>query len=85
MNNSLLLQAEKRFEDSPFVATKDMGIIVGFFCFSVNLSTNEGMLKFVIIDDSLRNKGYGKEMINLAVKYAFEIAKVDAVQLNVFP
>lgn len=82
--DNFLLQAEERFNDSPFVATTDTGMVVGFFCFSVSLNTNEGMLKFVVIDDSLRNKGYGREMISLAVKYAFEIAKADAVQLNVF-
>ena len=80
----LLAEAEERFGDSPFVATTEEGKVVGFFCFSVNLSTNEGMLKFVVIDASERNKGYGCEMLKLAVKYAFEIAKVDAVQLNVF-
>lgn len=83
--DDLLQQAEERFGDSPFVATTDDGRVVGFFCFSVNLNTNEGMLKFVVIDDTIRNKGYGCEMLNLAVKYAFEIAKADAVQLNVFP
>lgn len=80
----LLAEAEERFGDSPFVATTEEGKVVGFFCFSVNLSTNEGMLKFVVIDASERNKGYGCEMLKLAVKYAFEIAKADAVQLNVF-
>ena len=82
--DELLAEAEERFGDSPFVATTEEGKVVGFFCFSVNLSTNEGMLKFVVIDASERNKGYGCEMLKLAVKYAFEIAKVDAVQLNVF-
>ena len=83
--DELLAEAEERFGDSPFVATTEEGKVVGFFCFSVNLSTNEGMLKFVVIDASERNKGYGCEMLKLAVKYAFEIAKADAVQLNVFP
>lgn len=83
--DDLLKQAEELFGDSPFVATTDEGKVVGFFCFSVNLDTNEGMLKFVVIDNSIRNKGYGCEMLKLAVKYAFEIAKADAVQLNVFP
>ena len=83
--DELLLQAEERFGDSAFVATTDEGTVVGFFCFSVNLNTNEGMLKFVVIDDTIRNMGYGYEMLKLAVKYAFEIAKADAVQLNVFP
>lgn len=58
--------------------------MVGFFCFSVKLHTNEVMLKFVVIDNTMRNKGYGCEMLKLAIKYAFEIAKADAVHLNVF-
>ena len=32
-----------------------------------------------------RGKGYGREMLQLAVKYAFEITNAQAVQLNVFP
>ncbi|MDE7294913.1 MAG: GNAT family N-acetyltransferase [Oscillospiraceae bacterium] len=82
--DNLLFQAGERYNDSPFTATTDEGEAVGFFCFSVDLNTNEGMIKFVIINDSLRNKGYGSEMIGLAVKYAFEIAKAGSVQLNVF-
>lgn len=81
----VLQEMEERFGDSPFVATTDDGKVVGFFCFSVNLNTNEGMLKFVVIDHTIRDKGYGSEMLKLAVKYAFEIAKADAVYLNVFP
>ena len=82
--DDLLQQMEERFGDRPFVATTDDGKVVGFFCFSVDLNTNEGMLKFVVIDNSIRNKGYGCEMLKLAVKYAFDIAKADAVYLNVF-
>lgn len=82
---SVMEYAADKFGDSPFVATLDDGEVVGFFCYSSNLETNEGMLKFVMVDSKYRGKGYGKEMINLAVKYAFEIAKVSAVQLNVFP
>lgn len=41
-------------------------------------------MKFVMVDQDLRGQGYGKEMLSLAVKYAFEITKADAVQLNVF-
>ena len=83
--DALLQEAEERCGDSPFVATTNDGQVVGFFCFSVNLHTNEGMLKFVVIDNTMRNKGYGCEMLKLAIKYAFEIAKADAVHLNVFP
>ena len=83
--DDLLQEVEERFGDSPFVATTDDGKVVGFFCFSVNLDTNEGMLKFIVVDNNIRNKGYGCEMLKLAIKYAFEIAKADAVHLNVFP
>ena len=53
--DDLLQEAEERFGDSPFVATTDDGTLVGFFCFSVNLDTNEGMLKFVVVDNAIRN------------------------------
>jgi len=82
--DNLLQDMEERYGNSPFVATTDEGKVVGFFCFSVNLNTNEGMLRFIVIDNTIRNKGYGCEMIKLAVKYAFEIAKADAVLLNVY-
>lgn len=83
--DSVLEYAANKFCDSPYVATTDDGVAIGFFCYSSNLDTNEGFLKFVMIDDKCRGKGYGRDMLSLAVKYAFEIAKVDAVQLNVFP
>lgn len=83
--DNVMLEAATMFGDSPYVATTDDGKVVGFFCYSVNLSTNEGMLKFVIINPSQRGKGLGKAMLQLAIEYAFNITKVDAVQLNVFP
>ena len=39
---------------------------------------------FVIVDDSKRGMGYGKEMLRLAVSYAFEMLKVDKITLGVF-
>ena len=39
---------------------------------------------FVIVDDSKRGKGYGKEMIRLSLKYAFDILKADQVTIGVF-
>ena len=81
----VMQDAAERYGDSPYVATSDEGELIGFFCYSVNLDTNEGMLKFVMNNPQYRGKGYGKEMIRLAVKYAFEITNVQAVQLNVFP
>lgn len=39
---------------------------------------------FVIVDDEKRGLGYGKEMLTLALRYAFEILKADKVTLGVF-
>lgn len=39
---------------------------------------------FIIVDDTKRGKGYGKGMLSLALKYAFEILKVEKVTLGVF-
>ena len=39
---------------------------------------------FVIIDDTKRGRGYGKEMLSLAIRYAFDILKVEKISLGVF-
>ncbi len=67
-----------------FVATDDVGNTIGFFCYSVNTANNEGFLSYVIIDSKLRRRGYGREMIQIALQYAFEFTGAELVQLNVF-
>lgn len=79
-----LAEMALKYGDAPYVATTDEGNAVGFFCFSANLDTNEGMLKFVMISPAFRGRGYGCEMVDLAVKNAFETTNIDMVQLNVF-
>lgn len=39
---------------------------------------------FVIVDDTKRGKGYGKKMLVLALRYAFDIMKARKVTLGVF-
>lgn len=39
----------------------------------------------VITNPIYGGRGYGKMILQLAVKYVFEITKAGAVQLNVFP
>lgn len=45
---------------------------------------DELRLGFVILNPSLRNRGYGKEMVSLAVQFAFEFINVPKVSLGVF-
>lgn len=39
---------------------------------------------FVIVDDAKRGRGYGKKMIEMAVKYAFEMLAAEKVTIGVF-
>jgi RimJ/RimL family protein N-acetyltransferase len=39
---------------------------------------------FVIVDDSKRGKGYGKQMLRLAVDYAQQILGANRISLGVF-
>lgn len=39
---------------------------------------------FIIVNSKIRGKGYGKEMVSLAVQYSFEILKVEQVTLAVY-
>lgn len=41
-------------------------------------------LGFVIVDDAKRGLGYGKEMVALSLKYAFEIFKAQKVTIGAF-
>lgn len=41
-------------------------------------------LGFVIVDDTKRGNGYGKQLVSSALKYAFDELKADKVTLGVF-
>lgn len=82
--HSFLEKCAIDWTDSAYVATEDNGEIVGFFCYSINVDDNTGFLKFIIVDSNKRGMGRGKEMLQLALKYAFDITDVELVQLNVF-
>lgn len=65
--------------DSAYVATENSGQAAGFFCYSVNPEDNIGFLKFIIVDKTKQGKGYGREMLNLALQYAFEITRCNMI------
>ncbi len=70
--------------DVPYVATEDDGKQVGFYTYSANAETKEGMLKFVVVDPEKRGKGIAGEMLRRAVSAAFDDETTEAVHLNVF-
>lgn len=80
----MLEKDEKNWGGSAYIVTENSGKPIGFFVYSINVSDNSGFLKFVILDNELRGKGYGTKMLELFLKYAFDITGVLSVQLNVF-
>lgn len=80
----VLKKNEKDWGESAYTFTEDNGQPIGFFTYSVNVNDNSGFLKFVVIDNELRGKGYGTRMLKLALDYAYMITGVSSVQLNVF-
>ncbi len=84
MAETLTVSAD-RYGDVPYVAISDDGRVEGFFCYSFNNETKEGMLKYVVVDPDVRGKGVAQKMLGLAVKQAFDNPETKSVQLNVFP
>lgn len=68
----------------PFVAVED-DRVVGFFILRCP-GEDPGVLRFgfVIVDPLLRGKGYGKRMLRLGMRYAFDVYGARRVTLGVF-
>lgn len=66
-------------------AFDDAGIIGHFTMrFPEDNNLEEIRLGFVIVDDKVRGKGYGREMLSLATQYAFDFVKAKKISLGVF-
>lgn len=83
----LLEAVSKRYTDPKYfaiVAFDDDGP-VGFLTIRTPGEDDKKLaLGYVIIDPNKRNKGYGKEMLKLSLKFAFNIYGANEVSLDVF-
>ena len=69
----------------PYIATEeDKDTPVGFFIINVNAGAESAFFKCIMVDNSLRGKGYGTRMIEQMKRLAFDELGVSLVQLNVF-
>ena len=81
-----IAQDEFSFVESlmPFTAFDETGI-AGFYTLrNPNESLDELRFGFVIVDPAKRGKGYGKTMLRLGLKFAFEIYGAKKASLGVF-
>jgi len=74
-------------EDNNFypLTLEDDGKIIGHLILR-NPNENEDIVRmgFIIVDNTIRGKGYGKLLINLAIKYAKEKLNAKEINLGVF-
>lgn len=63
----------------------DDGKVIGHLILR-NPNNNEDIVRmgFIIVDNSIRGKGYGKALINAAIKYAKETLGAKEINLGVF-
>ncbi|MDE6064670.1 MAG: GNAT family N-acetyltransferase [Lachnospiraceae bacterium] len=79
-----LKEGEAEWDQSAFTAVGDDGEPLGFFCISYRREDNSAFMSQIIVNEKERGRGYGRQMLELALCYAFTIWHVDAVRLGVF-
>lgn len=69
----------------PWTAINEDNKVVGHFIMRYTGGDNK-QLRFgwVVVDNTLRGKGYGKQMLMKGLKYAFDIMGVERVTIGVF-
>ncbi|MCQ2483113.1 MAG: GNAT family N-acetyltransferase [Clostridia bacterium] len=69
----------------PWTAVDEDNKPVGHFIMRyTNGDSRQLRFGWVIVDDAVRGKGYGKQMLTLGLKYAFDILGADKVTIGVF-
>ena len=74
------------YEDNFYEMTafNETGIVGHFIMRFIDQEKKILRFGFVIVDNTKQGKGYGKEMLTLAIQYAFHILKVDKITIGVF-
>lgn len=71
--------------DGAYVYVDEEDHPVGFFIYTVNAQDKEsGFLKFIMVDNTLRGKGYGVAMLRELQRFAYNNTGVSVIRLIVF-
>ena len=70
--------------DGAYVYADEEERPVGFFIYTVNAQDKSGFLRFIVIDSTLRGKGYGIEMLRGIQQFAYDNTGVSSIRLIVF-
>ena len=80
-NNGDCVEADNFY---PLTAFDESGVVGHLILRYTDAEKKVIRFGFVIVDDTQRGKGYGKQMLQLAVKYSFEIFGAEKITLGVF-
>ncbi len=74
------------FSDSffPWTAFDESGVVGHMIMRFTDDEKKTLRFGFIIVDNKMRGQGFGKQMLELAIRYAFDILKVEKVTLGVF-
>lgn len=70
--------------DGAYVYADENEQPVGFFAYTVNEEDKSGFLRFIMVDNTLRGKGYGTGMLRELQRFAYEKTGVNSIRLIVF-
>ena len=76
-----MADSDSFFEMTAFDETGVVGHLIMRFTDELKKTVRFG---FIIVDHRKRGMGYGKRMLTLAIRYAFEILKAEKITLGVF-
>lgn len=68
----------------PMTAFDESGVVGHLFLRFMDEEKRTLRFGYVVVADTKRGMGYGKEMLELASRYAFDILKVEKITLGVF-
>lgn len=69
----------------PLTAVEEDGSLVGHMIIRYLNGDNQNLrFGWMIVDNELRNQRYGREMLQLALKYSFEILRAEKVSAGIF-
>ena len=77
------IRNEKEY-DGAYVYADENEQPVGFFAYTVNEEDKSGFLRFIMVDNTLRGKGYGTGMLRELQRFAYEKTGVNSIRLIVF-
>lgn len=74
---------EKEY-DGAYVYADEHDHPLGFFVYTVSGQDKSGFVRFIVVDNTSRGKGYGSDMLKELLRFAYENTGVSSVRLNVF-